>query len=607
MIDKERKLNEMAKNDVELNYMKDILDESDPTFSKFAIKTTVRKSGEESPADKYIRENPTNEQALKLKEVRDAFRGYSMTDEGLSTNDDPRAKLYEEAMEKLRTGEVVLPTVSEYEQQLKEAKERQEKGVPPKLIKENKKESSVEVQEEEPKFIPPQPEEEFIQEEEEMNEQQRKEVITSAVEDPALSAIAKAKEHTAEEENSPAEEKNSETIVERKKPIDLAAAEEALHYQKEVESTAHVEKKEEKKEEPSVTIEVPASKADTFMQNMPERVREKVETAKIVKVNFAGELNLPKTVKRLTSIEGYRRVAPRNVSSELVSRVLINSGYIGYFKACGALRWNSLSPAIDENGEFGEMDSAKIAQFCYEQLVTTSIGNMSYREFLENTSNDDIPAILHAIMGASLPDEQEVVLICGKKSCAKDFSVKYSIAELPDYDKVSEEATAQIEKILSVKDIIDDAKEVHDESPVMKKLAYTADTGSIFVFKHRDLATIIDRNPVIDAIIERYGESAAILAEFITEVYIKTGDTGTDDDYSLSNDPTVICEELYRISSSCLDEIKSVVNQIPMIEPIRYSMKGRFVCDHCGTESINPAQDIMSLVFQIALKARFFG
>lgn len=604
VFDKNHKLEEMSKNDTELNYMRDLLDESDSTFSKFSIESTNRKPGDESPADKYIRENPTDEKALKLKEVRDAFRGFSMTDTGLSTHDDPRAKRYEEAMRKLRTGEVVLPTVTEYDQQLKEAKERREKGLPPKMMNQQQRQEEIVEVPKETEEIVPQIEEEFIQEEEEMNAEQRKEVMSSAVVDPMLDALSKQNDKVVEDDKMVP---GVNSAPEKKQPIDLAAAEEVARYQV-VEEPVETMVPEEPKKDETVTIEVPVSKADTFMQNMPDRIKEKVETAKVVKVNFAGEVNLPKTVKRLTNIDGYRRVAPKNVSSELVSRVLINSGYIGYFKACGALQWSSLSPVIDENGDIGDLDSAKVAQFCYQQLVTTSLGKMSYREFLENTSSDDIPSILHAIMAASLPDKQDVVLLCGKPQCRKEFSVNYSIAELPDYDKLTDEAKEQVQSIVSVKDIIDDAKETHDVSPVMKQLVYTVeDTGTIFVFKHRDLATIIDRNPVIDAIVERYGESAAIISEFVKEVYVKTGNTGTDEDYAMSNDPTIICEEIYRLSSNSLEEIKSVVNQIPMIEPVKYSMKGKFVCDHCGAESENPSQDIMHLVFQVALKARFFA
>ena len=596
VIERDKKMREIAENDEELNMMKSLMDESDTLFKSTAIKGTVRKPGEESPADKFIRENPDSEAAMKLMEVRKAFSGFGMTAMGVSDKRSPEAKLYEEAMKKLESGEVVLPTISQYEQQLKDRELRRQAQTPTQTIQKDVKNEVVvpNTSNDNVHHVEDTTLEAYnIQEEEEtMSDEKRKEILSSAASDPILAAL---------------ENKNASTQPQTQ-PIDLVAAEEAIaeaveQRAEQVEPTPEIEEPSE-----SVTIEVPAERADTFMQNMPQSIKEKVETAKGVKVNFAGEVNLPKTVKRLTSIDNYRRVAPKNISADVTSRILINSGYIGYFKACGALKWSSLTPPIDENGNMGDLDAAKLAQFCYEQLVDTSIGKMSYRQFLEQTSSDDIPSILHGIMQASLPDNQDVTMVCGRRNCGADFSAQYSISDLPDYDKITDEAKDQISKIQASANMIEDAKETHDESPVMKKIVYTSkETKTIFVFKHRDLATIIDRAPVVDALIERYGESAAILHEYVNEVYIKIADTGNDEeDYANSTDPTIICEELYRLSTAELDEIRSVVEKIPSIEPIGYSMKGTFVCSKCGAETKNPPQDITSLVFQIALKARYF-
>ena len=47
---------------------------------------------------------------------------------------------------------------------------------------------------------------------------------------------------------------------------------------------------EEDVAEASVTIEVPEAKAATFMATLPSDIKEKVETAEKVKVNFVGEV-----------------------------------------------------------------------------------------------------------------------------------------------------------------------------------------------------------------------------------------------------------------------------------------------------------------------------
>lgn len=586
VIEKNHRLEQIAKSDGTLNAVKDLGDESDALFDKMDG-DCHRSDLTNDPALDFIKKNPDSEAALKLIDVKREFQDYGMTMDGVAPKDDPRAKLYEEALAKVRSGEVVLPTVSEYDKQLKERERRRNQAKT--VIAPKKKEEPVKVEEplEENK------EEEYIKEEEEMSSATRQEIMENAAADPLLDAVS----------NTPKEEPKKEPEQEQPKtkaPIDLAALEDNL-YDNPVKKEEPV-KAQEPKEEP-VIIEVPESKADTFMENMPEEVKKKVTASNVIKVNFTKKMNVPKATKRLNNIDSYRRIAPKNVSSELVARTLVNSGYIGYFKGCGSLEWSQLTPVIDDDGE-SNIDSGKIAEFCYKQLVTTSLGNISYRKFLEETSTDDISTILHAIMQASLPDEQSVVMMCGRNSCKKEFDGTYLISKLPDIDNIPEDVRDFVSRISLAKDVIDDAVEVHNEAPVMLVMQYSA-KNTDFVFKHRDLANVIDRGPATDALIERYGESAALISAYTQEVYIHIKNSKGDDDCYQSNDPQIICEELFKLSSTELDEIKAILGEIPRLEPITYSLKGEFECPYCHTRTQNPTQDIMALVFQVALKARY--
>lgn len=622
VIDREKKLRDIAENDEELRMMKTLLDPNDPTFSN--VDPAFNKPPElQAVMDRYLNEHL--ETKMKRAEVQKAFAGWEIGGNGeLVPANDPRAKLYREAMKKIQTGEVVLPTVEEYEKQEKEAKERYKQMADRQLavkqevvLRDDDREQPVEEKEEvvTPAVVP-----NPILEVEEMNmsAEERQKTIESAQADPMVAAIAAqqaAKEEAAVEpkvESVPDE--TPETTEEQKateqqvtepskpaKPIDLFAAKEQLDAMQSSPKVVQEPKQEPKKDTPDVVINVPQEKAGTFLDDLRPRTEAAIQTAKTIKVNFTKDLNLPKVTRRITDIDSYRSVAPKNVSADITPRILVNSGYVGYFKPCGALKWSRLAPAYNEGtGEFDEMDQGKMVQFCYEQLATTSIGNLGYRQFLENTSSEDIPSMLHAIMGASLPDEQEVMLNCG--NCGEDFETTYSIAELPDYDDMAEETVEQVQKIQNAKDMIEDAKDVHDESPVMLACPYTADsTGSVFVFKHADLGTVVDRQGVSKYLAERYGTSASLLSVVITEVRIKTGE-----EWSVSTDPTVICEELLRLSRENLDEMKAIVDEIPMIPSITYSFKGTKICPNCGQELTQLRQYIQTLVFQIALKAQYF-
>lgn len=634
VIDREKKLRDIAENDEELQLMRTLMDPNDPTFA--TLDPAFNKPPElQEVMDRYLNEHP--ETKMKRAEVQKTFSGWSLGWEPgpdgmgrgcLVSSNDPRAKLYQEAIAKVQSGEVRLPTVEEYTKQEQEARKRYMEMANQQFAK--YAESSQEYTEQEQGAAPVQevaaPATKSIttteMEEMNMSAEERAKAIQSAKADPMMTAIA-AQQSKKEEDGTPVEQTQGadntgaeipvEATAEVSKeqsapPIDLFQAKEQLDAATQTQRAPAptTELPIVKEEAPSVVINIPENKADSFMAELKPRTEAAIQTAKKIKVNFTKELDLPKATKRITDIDGYRSVAPKNVSADLVPRILINSGYIGYFKACGALKWSRLAPAYNRETEtFEDMDQAKVIQFCYEQLVTTSIGNLSYRQFLENTSVEDLESMLHAIMGASLPDEQEVVLTCG--NCGNEFDTTYSIAELPDYDDMAEETSEQATRIQAAKDMIEDAKDVHDESPVMLVCPYEASsTGSIFIFKHSDLSTVVDRQNVSRYLAERYGTSAALLSVVIVEVRIKTGNAGTDADWSVSNDPTVICEELLRLSKENLDDMKAVVDEIPMLPSITYSFSGVRTCPKCEQELTNLRQRMADLVFQVALKAQYF-
>ena len=624
VIDREKKLRDIAENDDELGKMRTLLDPTDPTFSM--LDPAVEKNDEFNEVmNRYLDEHPDTK--MKRAEVQKAFSGWDIAGNGeLVPSNDPRAKLYAEAMAKVRSGEVRLPTVEEYEKQEKEARERQIQRANQHLTKQKEVTKQQVTREQTTDEVVPVPSSNNVIEMEEMHmsAEDRQKAIRSAKDDPMIAAIYGKKmaevsydiedeaetwqdTHpvTVEHDDVSMETDNEPSSNKEAPPIDLFAAKERLDEMHDEIEQDMVEDPEEEKQ-PDLVINVPAEKADTFVENLKPRTNATIQTARKITVNFTKDLKLPKATKRIVNIDAYRSVAPKNVSADVTPRILINSGYIGYFNPCGALKWSRLAPVYNpETRELGDLDQAKVIQFCYEQLATTSIGNLSYRQFLENTSIDDLSAMLHAIMGASLPDEQEVVMTCGK--CEKEFETKYSIADLPDYDSMSEETMEQVQKIQAAKDMIEDARDVHDESPVMQLYCYQADsTGTMFIIKHSDLSIVIDRQSVTRQLTDRYGTSAALLSLVIPEVRIKTGNTGTDDDWSSSNDPMVICEELLRISTENLGELKAITGEIPMIEPITYTIKGTRTCANCGATLGRFRQDINSLVFQVALKAQYF-
>jgi len=76
------------------------------------------------PGVEWIKNNPYDKKSLDMVEIKKNFSKLTYGFNGLVDINSPEAKVMAEAMEKIRTGEVILPTPEEFEQQRREAEER---------------------------------------------------------------------------------------------------------------------------------------------------------------------------------------------------------------------------------------------------------------------------------------------------------------------------------------------------------------------------------------------------------------------------------------------------------------------------------------------------
>lgn len=614
VIDREKKMKDMVEWDTTLKSVMDLGNQEDVLFDRMQIKNDTGIQVEGDPAIQYIKKNPNSNAALQLIETKKKFRNYEIGPNGLVKAGDPKAKKMRDAMALVRSGKVRLPTVGEYEKQQRELKKQQEEELrreeealanPPALPEQSLvEEESLPPLEEDP--IEEKKEDPFIM------EQKQKEIMESANMD-VFDVLERKEAPKKEPVEAPNPKEEPEEPV-GTQPINLAMLENALKQKQEEPVEAPNPKEEQEEPEPeeeekgAMIFEIPEERVDSFFSNMPESMQEKVEAAKKIKIRFTKDLVLPRATRQITDINSYRRMAHRNVRGDIQAQPLLNSGYVGYFMPCGNLKWSNLAPQNLNDDEEPDLDIGKIAQFCYEQLQTTSIGRLSKVQFMSQTSASDLGDMLYAIMKVSLANDQEVNMLCGRASCQKYFPGSYSIAHLPNFDKLPDESLDMIRKLQTSLHMKEDAIEIHNDAPVMLQMEYKAkSTESRFVFKHRDISTVVDRNPIMEQLSNTYGNASAILSMYITDVYIKTDDTGDPDkDYARSTDPSVICEELFRLSESDLDILREIIPQIPSIETFSYSTKGEFTCPHCGLTTKDPMQDIYQMAFQTALKARFF-
>ena len=269
----------------------------------------------------------------------------------------------------------------------------------------------------------------------------------------------------------------------------------------------------------------------------------------------------------------------------------------------------SLTP--DENNS---IDYQKRYQFAYDNLVSTSIGKLSFAEFCDYVALRDISICIFAIYRMSEPENSNIVLQCGEESCRAEYSVDFKVSELVDSDSITKETAEQIDKIVKVRDIYEDAKRVWKESPLqtvksMDIIHEGIDTITIEL-KQTNGTTMIERAPEFKEILEKYNQyilgfllyTPRILYTIPNPAYTEGGNAPKDITYEI-DDPAAIADIISELDDDDLQTVGQVLNDMTEYSEPTYSFKGRYQCPNCGRVETKVPCTVDSLVFYKVGKA----
>ena len=357
------------------------------------------------------------------------------------------------------------------------------------------------------------------------------------------------------------------------------------------------------------TFNVPEGQANIFLDSLPQEARENAVRSKQIVVNEVIKKEVPVVTRKISSLSEFKRVLPRKSHSETIDVVLPNSGFVATFKGCGSMAMASLTP--DENNS---IDYQKRYQFAYDNLVSTSIGKLSFAEFCDYVALRDISICIFAIYRMSEPENSNIVLQCGEESCRAEYSVDFKVSELVDSDSITKETAEQIDKIVKVRDIYEDAKRVWKESPLqtvksMDIIHEGIDTITIEL-KQTNGTTMIERAPEFKEILEKYNQyilgfllyTPRILYTIPNPAYTEGGNAPKDITYEI-DDPAAIADIISELDDDDLQTVGQVLNDMTEYSEPTYSFKGRYQCPNCGRVETKVPCTVDSLVFYKVGKA----
>lgn len=245
--------------------------------------------------------------------------------------------------------------------------------------------------------------------------------------------------------------------------------------------------------------------------------REKLEKSRKIKLEEVETISLETIkTKKIRKKSEFDKIIKKVTNIHTTSIVLPISGYTATMKGCSAYELISL---LDGNNN-ALLDAQNKWSLIHSKIESTSIGNMSFNDFLLNTAASDYNVFIYGILCSTYPDDDTIPLTCEK--CKKEFSHAYSVKSLIRVEAMKERLRDAIMTIVDSSVSEETAKVAHEKAPISQlhrvKLPSSGIIAEIYVQTAYDLI-----NKSIKDLAEKQDpkySTAAILSTLIRTFYV---------------------------------------------------------------------------------------
>lgn len=331
-----------------------------------------------------------------------------------------------------------------------------------------------------------------------------------------------------------------------------------------------------------------------------EEEKQKMTVSKkinVVEINDV-ELNTikvsrPKALKAKTLIQ-------RTFEKQYAPFVAVASGYLGKLRNLSSLEIVNLV-SINENTKNSAEALLQKASLIFSKIKEASIGEFAtFDDFCKQTAAIDMNVMLHALIRATYPEEEEILMNCGNAECTHEvfdkqsrrkvqapnqFNHKYKNTEVLLGHLITEKVAAETQRIL--------------DASYNQEDAIAAQEGALVNTSHR-FACGDDKNILVDIycpsihdMVENVAKKispadfnnadayapAISMASFVKAIYIRNEDGG----YDMFDEIRNIVETIYNMDDEYLDVLSELIQQYVLDFQYKYGFKAdTVVCPHCG-------------------------
>jgi hypothetical protein len=334
--------------------------------------------------------------------------------------------------------------------------------------------------------------------------------------------------------------------------------------------------------------------------NFTEEEHKKLEMASKITLQEIETLPL-KTIKTKKIQSGknspklIENIIERKQSVNASNIVLPASGYTAVMKGCTP--YELMEMVADGNNEIVNQESRW--SLIYRKLESTSLGKMSFNEFLQNTANTDYNVLLFGILCATYPSDDKFPLTCQTEGCKKPFEHHYSVKSLIRAEKMSPLMVRKFQDIIDNSYLLEDAKKLHSAYPVMelKRIqlpvsGYIIDVSiqSAYDYIYKAVKEMKDR-------LDSKYHQASVAASIIRKLNILDDASPVDDpEYYEFDSFTDITKAVYSLHATDLKILYQQAQKLFQDSSFEFGLMN-VICPHCRTVTNSIPIDVENVLF----------
>ncbi len=319
--------------------------------------------------------------------------------------------------------------------------------------------------------------------------------------------------------------------------------------------------------------------------------RDKLEYVKKIKLQEVETVDIKKFKSKKGGKNRLKAILKRKPLVHATPIVLPASGYTATIKGASSYELLSLMNASNDMVIDYEMKWSTI----HSKIESTSLGDLTFNDFLKATAHSDYSMLLYGILCATYADDDEIPIECSEKDCKHVFKHKYSVRSLLRAEEISDELFSLVQNAVDSSHSIRDAKIAHSKAPVNRvKTIKLPASGYVVGLKIQSAYDFInDSIGFLSKNSDSKYAQAALMAVAVDSFFIN--DEESEEYFEFSNIDEII-EIIYNLPSKDVSVIAAEAN--PMVEENSFNFGLMNVkCPKCGHYRETVPFDIESILF----------